>query len=51
MWNLKYGTSELIYGIENRLANMENRLVVARGCGGEVDRAFGVSRCKLSHLE
>ena len=32
---------------------MEDRLVVAEGEGAESgrDREFGVSRCKLSHLE
>lgn len=29
MWNLKYGTNEPIYRIENKLTNVENRLVVA----------------------
>ena len=32
MWNLKYDTKEPIYKIE-RLADMENRLVVAKGEG------------------
>ena len=37
----------------NRLTNVENRLVVAKGeCGGSVmDLEFGVSECKLLHLE
>ena len=41
MWNLKYGT------------NMENRLLVAKGEGKRsgMDWEFGVSRCKLLHLE
>ena len=32
---------------------MENRLVVAKGKGGENgrDEEFGISRCKLLHLE
>ena len=37
----------------NRLRDIENRLVVAKGEGGEsgMDGEFGVSRCKLLHLE
>ena len=37
----------------NRLTDMENRFVVAKGEGGGngMDREFGVIRCKLSHLE
>ena len=32
--------------------NMEDRLVFARGLGGSgMDWEFGVSRCKLLHLE
>ena len=33
--------------------DMENRFVVAKGEGGEseMDWKFGVSRCKLLHLE
>ena len=30
MWNLKYGTNELIYKTEKRLTDLENRLVVAK---------------------
>ena len=30
---------------------MENRLVVAKGVGSGTDWEFGVSRCKLLHLE
>ena len=50
MWNLKYGTNEPIYKIET---DAQNRLVVAKGEGGEsgMDWEFGVSRCKLVHLE
>ena len=33
MWNLKCGTSESIYKNRNRLTDMENRLVVAKGEG------------------
>ena len=37
----------------NRLTDMENRFVVAKGKTGEsgMDWEFGVSRCKLLHLE
>ena len=37
----------------NRFIDIENRLVVAKGEGKEsgVDWKFGVSRCKLLHLE
>ena len=36
----------------NRLINLENRCVVARGGGGSgMDGEFQVSRCKLLHLE
>ena len=43
-WNLKYGTNEPIYKTGNRLTDIENRFVVARGNGGsEMDglRAWG----------
>ena len=51
MWNLKYGTNEPIY--RNRLTDIENRLVVAKGeeGGRGTDWEFGVGRCKLLHLE
>ena len=47
MWNLKYDTNELIYEI-NRITDIENRLVVAKGERGlgEMEWEFGVSRCK-----
>ena len=37
----------------NRLTDIENRLVAAKGKGGgsAMDKEFGVSRCKLWHLE
>ena len=37
----------------NRLTDIENRLVVAKGegCGRGMDWEFGVSRCKLLHIE
>ena len=37
MWNLKYDTNELICETE-RLMDIENRLVIARGGGGVVSR-------------
>ena len=38
MWNLKYDTNEPIYET-NRITDIENRLVVAKGGGGwERDR-------------
>ena len=37
---------------ENKITDMENRLVVAKGEGREWDGwGFGVSRCKRFHLE
>ena len=40
MWNLKYGTSDCIYEAETD-SDIENRLVVARGCGGLGDGRTG----------
>ena len=38
--------------VRNRLTDMENRLLVAEGVGRSgMDWEFGVSRCKLLHLE
>ena len=50
-WNLKYDTNELIYET-NRLTDIKNRLVVAKGegSGGEMDWEFGISRCKLVYI-
>ena len=52
MWNLKYDTNEPIYKT-NRLADIENSLVVAKGKGsrGGMDWEFGISRCKLLYIE
>ena len=52
MWTLKYGANESIYTTEAD-SDMQNRLVVAkRERGGRgMDWGFGVSRCKLLHLE
>ena len=50
--NLKYGTNELNVQNRNKLMDIENRLVVAKkGRGSGMDWEFGVSRCKLFHLE
>ena len=51
-WNLKYSTNEPIYKTETD-SDKENRLVVAKGVGrgSGMDWEFGVSRCKLLHLE
>ena len=35
----------------NRLIDIENRLVVAKGAGSGMDWEFEVSRCKLLYLE
>ena len=40
MWNLKYDTNELIYET-NRLTDIENRLVVAKGKKGWEDGWIG----------
>ena len=52
MQNLKYGTNEPLWN-RNRLTDIDNGLVVAKGEGGGLgtDREFGVSRGKLLHLE
>ena len=38
---------------EKKLMDLENRLVVAKAewGGGWMDREFGVTRCRLLHLE
>ena len=54
-WNVKYVTNEN----RNRLTDMGNRPVVVKGvtgwrgqkAGRGMDWAFGVTRCKLLHLE
>ena len=50
MWNLKYGTDELIYKTE---IDIEVRLMTTSGEGvkGGKDREFGISRCKLLYME
>ena len=50
MWNLKYDKNQLTYKT-NRLTDIENRLVVAKGEEhGESDYEFGLNRCKLSYI-
>ena len=48
MWNLKCGTSELIYETETD-TDIENWFAVAKGKGGRGGRVweFGIGRCKL----
>ena len=50
MWNLKYGINEPIYKTD-RLTDIENRLLVAKWLGSEMDWEFGTSRCELLYLE
>ena len=49
MWNLKYDTNEPVYKTEAD-SQTENRLVVVKGKRG-MNWEFGVSKCKLLHLE
>ena len=52
MWNLKYDINELTQN-RNRLTDIENRFVVAKGEGGGsgMDGEFGVSRREVFYLE
>ena len=52
VWNLKYGTNELIYKTEIDSV-IEIKLAVARKVWGgrRVDWEFGIGQCKLLHLE
>ena len=45
-WNLKYDTNELTQKTETD-SDIENRPVVAKRGGEELDWQFGTSRCKL----
>ena len=36
---------------ENKIMDLENRLVVAWGCGGGMDVVLGANRCRLLSLE
>ena len=52
MWNLKHGTNGTSLQNRNRLTDIENRFVVKGEEGGsEMDWEFGVSKCRLLHLE
>ena len=53
MWNLKKRYKRTYLQNRNRLTDIENRLVFAKGEGGGrgTEWEFGVSRCKLLHLE
>ena len=52
MWNLNYDTNEHIYKTETD-SDVEYRIVVAKGEEGRGGMywEFGVSRCKLLHIE
>ena len=45
MWHLKDDTNELIYE-RNRLTDIENRHVAAKGVEGRARNGVGVSKCK-----
>ena len=58
IWYHLYAESKIWHKLtnlqnRNRLTDMENRLVVVKGDGGwrGMDWEFGVSKCKLLHLE
>ena len=52
MRNLKCGTSESTYKTETDSQTWKTDMWVLRGGGeGGMNREFGVSRCKLLHLE
>ena len=53
MWNLKYDTSEHIYKTETDSQELRTDLQLPRGKegGGGMDWEFGISRCKLLHVE
>ena len=53
MWNLKYGTNEPIYRTETDSQIWRTDLWLLGSVGGRrgMDWEFGVSRCKLLHLE
>ena len=51
MWNLKYGTNERIYRRETDSLTQRKDLRLPSGGGSGRDWAFGVSGCKLFHLE
>jgi len=51
MWNLK--TTYPQNRNRNRLTDIENRLMIARGegAGGETEEETGVSKCKLLYID
>ena len=52
IWNLIYGTNEPIYRKETNSGTWRTDLWLPRWGGGSgMDWEFGVSRCKLLHLE
>ena len=53
MWNVKYGMNEPIYKTETDSWIQRINLWLPRGMEGGrwMDWVFGVSRCKLLHLE
>ena len=53
MWNLKYSTNEPIYKTETDSQTETSDLWLPRGREGgrRMDWEFGVSTCKLLHLE
>ena len=51
MWNLKYGTNYLIYKTEMDHRHGEQTCICQGGGVSGLDGEFGVSRCKLLHLE
>ena len=50
MWNLKYQTNELIYEIEIDSPTWRTDLLL-RGGEGQMGWEFGISGCKLLHIE
>ena len=52
MWNVKYGMNEPIYKAET-YSWIQRNLWLPKGIEGgrRMDWVFGVSRCKLLHLE
>ena len=52
MWNLKYDFYRTFPQNRNRLTDIDNRLVAAKGERvGRQDYEFGTSRCKLLHIK
>ena len=52
MWNLKCDTNQRIYEKKNRLPDIENSLMVAKGEERKVGKGweFGISRGKLLYI-